>query len=78
MSWNIVDHIIQKLSLKGQDDMAVLVNRSQAAISLAKRRNSLPYDTMMDLLEAGEVNGQHLIPDDFFPPELRGEVERTV
>ncbi len=76
MDWNVIDNLMEKFGCKTQREFGDLLGRRENTISDWRRKNLLPTAAIeREIIQVGQKRHVSIVPDDFFPPELRGSAE---
>ena len=72
MNWNVVEHLVQDCGFGQQKRLAAAVGVRESVVSDWRRKNVIPSDRQPLIIRAAREMGLVVLPEDFFPPELRG------
>jgi|GEM_PF-2297180 len=74
-TWNVITHLTNTVGFGSQKDLADAIDCSRGLITKMKQDNSVPSNRQVQIILAGRELGLNVVPNDFFPPDLRSASE---
>ncbi len=73
MKWNVITHLTKTCGFESQEKLATAVGLTPSTISSMKAANRIPSNRQEEIIRVGRLMGLDIVPDDFFPPDLRSD-----